>query len=49
MSWIYYTKINFLTWKVVFNKIVLTKFLNTDTNIIFPIPFKVIYIALRYT
>ena len=63
MTWMYYTEINFLTWKIVFKllKVIffvkaagkfrnlqINKVLNTDTNRVFPVPFKVMYISLRY-
>ena len=44
--WMYQTEINFLTWKIVCN---FETFENTDINIIFPIPFKVMCISLRYS
>ena len=34
---------------VKFRNLQISKILNTDTNKIFPIPFKVMYISLRYT
>ena len=34
---------------VKFRNLETSKTLNTDTNIIFPIPFKVMYISLMYT
>ena len=58
ISWMYYTEINFLTWNYLtfffsenvrkFMYLQISKILNTDTNRIFPIPFKVKYMFLRH-
>ena len=58
ISWMYYTEINFLTRNYLtfffsenvrkFIYLQISKILNTDTNRIFPIPFKVKYMFLRH-